>query len=112
MPRSYRYCQFFIAPSISCTRGIDVAGVRDREGRLPCVVVDGVTGEIDCIRRQILGPSPSAEAGALEKALANLCDGRCPTCGDPIDEEADYNGRVIAMPCRHVIRSVLDKETP
>ncbi len=86
-----------------CAGGVDTESVRDAELRLPCHVIDGCTGATPC--EHLLLPEVTApELGPLSAALERALEGRCPTCSEPIAQELDVGGQVVATPCHHQLR--------
>jgi hypothetical protein len=106
-PYSIRRCVKYSGSNLVCKAGVDPGTLRDDEDRIPCVVIRGITGKVACPIRQ-LEPEPAvAERDPMARALDALLHGRCPSCGEPTTGEYTHDdGRVFAMPCRHVIRSV------
>lgn len=99
-------CRHYAGSSTPCAVGLVPQSFRDDDGRLPCVVMRGVTGAHPCDLRE-MPPAPADTApGSMSIALAALTAGRCPSCGDTMTGEYEHDdGRVYAMPCKHVIRS-------
>ncbi len=100
-----RACTHYTAPGTVCHAGIAVDDKRDADGRFPCVEIRGITGALPCDRRT-MPPLPAHHAaGSMTKALEALAGGRCPKCNEDIRGELELDGSVLAMPCRHVLRS-------
>lgn len=104
-PYSSTVCMHYSSSSLPCRAGVNVANLRDDDGRIPCVVIRDVTGTVRCDLMQMPKQPAAQEPGSLSRSLASLVAGRCPTCDTPIRGEADLDDKVVAMPCRHVLRS-------
>lgn len=104
-PHSIAHCVHFTSVATTCRVGVDPGTVTDDDGRMPCVVIRGITGTIACDKLQLPAKPGGGEPGRMGKMLSKLLDGICPTCGEAIRGELELDGQVIAMPCRHVIRS-------
>jgi hypothetical protein len=51
-------------------------------------------------------PDPPAQTpGSMSRNLDALLGNRCPTCDVPLRGELELDGKTLAMPCRHVLRS-------
>jgi hypothetical protein len=88
------------AGSLRCRAGVAVNGVRDDEGRLPCLAVNGIYGAIECDERRA-PPDQEAAAGPMARALAAIRDQRCPTCDEPVARTYDVGRNRMAQPCGH-----------
>jgi hypothetical protein len=106
--RHYRNCDYYLSGSQGCTKGVVVKELRDSELRLPCVVVDGVTGSKSCALLKISQAPESAAAGTMQAQLALLLKELCPKCGQEMTSTQEVENRIHAMPCRHVIRGEID----
>jgi hypothetical protein len=95
----------YASSALVCRAGIDPRSVRDDDERMPCVVIRGITGTISCERLELAPAAPSSEVGEMAKALAAIMSRRCPKCEQVIEAEMEFNDSILAMPCRHVIRS-------
>lgn len=104
-PYSSTVCRNYCTSSMPCRAGVNVANLRDDEGRIPCVVIRGVTGSVRCDLMDMPRAPAAEEPGSLSRALNSLTAGRCPTCDTPIRGELEVEGRVHAMPCKHILRS-------
>jgi hypothetical protein len=67
-------------------------------------VIREITGKHRCDKLQ-LPAAAAVEEGRMARALAAMLAGACPTCLVPIAGEMEFNESLLAMPCRHVIRS-------
>lgn len=105
---SYAACVHFRSTSSACHKGVDPKDVTDKEGRMPCVSVRGVTGEIACDMRLMPADAPAGTPGPATEMLNAMLEGKCPTCKREIAGEMEFNGAILAMPCRHVIRPARD----
>ena len=94
----------------TCKAGIDPKSVTDAHGRLPCVVIRGITGQLVCAKLALPAPALVDEGGEMARALARLQAGRCPKCDKLIAGEMEFNGAILALPCRHVLRTDLGDE--
>lgn len=52
-----------------------------------------------------MGDRARRERSNLAEQLELINAGLCPTCREPIESEREIDGRVVAYPCRHVLRS-------
>lgn len=105
-PFSIQRCRHYAGAGTACQAGIDPNTLRDDEMRVPCIAIRGITGALACDHLELDAGPPQAEPGSLSRALAALTSGCCPTCSEPMTGEYTHDdGRVYAMPCRHVIRS-------
>lgn len=104
-PYTYRACVNYASSALICRAGIDPVSVRDADERMPCVVIRGITGTIPCDKVELAAVPPSNEVGEMAKALSAIMARRCPKCEGPIEAEMEFNDSILAMPCRHVIRS-------
>ena len=87
-----------------CRAGVDTEALRDPDLRLPCHVIDGVTGALPCPYFEA-PPAQAAELGPLSLSLDRTLAGLCPVCGEPTSGERDVDGHVVAIPCRHQLRT-------
>jgi len=95
-------CIHFRGSGVECKALVDVETKRDQYGRVPCVVVRGITGELVCDRRE-LPTTVDVQPGPMATRLELAESGRCPTCKGEKTGEMEFNGNVLALPCRHVI---------
>lgn len=91
----------------ACAAGADIEQLRDEDLRLPCLVIRGVTGAVNCDLRELPNSAPNDAPGRLVHELENRLAGLCPTCEQPVVDERLVEGRVVAHPCRHLLRSHL-----
>jgi hypothetical protein len=91
-------------PRAPCAGGVNFERLRDAELRLPCHVIDGVTGTLPCEHFEAPAAPPVPALGPLSKALELSLDGRCPACAEPTTGELDVGGQVVATPCHHQLR--------
>ena len=82
--------------------------MHDDEGRVPCVIIRSITGKTVCHRIAIPKTPQIVERGPMTDMLAAMLASKCPRCNGPINGELDFNGAVLALPCRHVLRGALD----
>jgi hypothetical protein len=99
-------CRHYHAAGKPCAAGVDVEQLRDVELRLPCIVIRGVAGAVACDLRELPANDQVVELGRMGRALELVVAGRCPFCGEPVESERVLGGRVIAVPCKHVLRSI------
>lgn len=98
------FCTSYTGSQTVCHAGIAIESVRDLHGRVPCAVIRGITGELACDKLSFPPPSPQAAKGEMVLQLERMFAGQCPRCGELIAGEMEFNGALLAMPCRHVIR--------
>lgn len=101
-------------PGKICRAGVRVERVRDEELRLPChqltppgdASAEPVTGRVRCDELEWPPAAPAAMPmqGFMLAALQDLQGNICPRCKEPIRGQVEINGRICAMPCRHVLR--------
>lgn len=104
-PYSIRTCSSYRGPEQVCRAGVDVETTRDADGRVACCVIRGITSAIECAAATIPEPPADQELGTLSKGLHALLADRCPTCGEEMRGELQFeNGAVLAMPCECPIR--------
>lgn len=104
-PYSYRACVHYSSSVMPCRAGVDPVLLTDDDGRLPCVVIREITGKHACSKLEFMPFAAVAEAGEMAKGLVAFLGGRCPKCNVPIAAEMEFNESILALPCRHVIRS-------
>ncbi len=109
-PFSIKQCAHYNGSGLPCKKGVDPGMVRDHEDRTPCVEIRGITGKVNCDLRVMPEGPPRGELGPASQALAQVLSGLCVTCGQIIEGEMEFNGAVLALPCRHVRRSARDNE--
>ncbi|MCA9675716.1 MAG: hypothetical protein KC464_11815 [Myxococcales bacterium] len=99
-------CIHYRGARAQCRAGVDVEQLRDDELRLPCVELGGRRGAVDCDLREVTAaPAAAPATGPMRAALAQLEEGRCPTCSGAIEREQVFGDVVVAVPCRHRLRS-------
>lgn len=107
-PFSIVRCAHWNSSGMACKKGVHPVYVTDNFGRVPCVTIRGITGEIACDMRQMPEEPKPGEAGDAVKMLQLMLDRKCPRCGGAIAGEMEFNGSILALPCRHVLRSSRD----
>lgn len=110
MSYSRRDCVHYTSSGLDCHVGIPTDSMLDDEGRMPCVEIRGITGKLHCVELKMPARSLGSSPGEMSKALAAIMVGRCPKCNEEIAGEMEFNENILAMPCRHVIRSARDKK--
>jgi hypothetical protein len=97
-----------------CAAGVDVEALRDEHLRLPCVEVRGVRGSVGCDELELPAATAPMSPGPMASLLADLEAGRCATCKGVIEAEKvdEGDGLVIALPCRHRLRSPAPTSRP
>lgn len=104
-PYSIRTCSSYRGPEQVCRAGIQVETTRDTFGRVACCVIRDITSTIACASATIPESPADQELGELSKGLQALLADRCPTCGEEMRGELQFeNGAVLAMPCECPIR--------
>lgn len=100
-----------LAGPLTCAAGVDVEQVRDEDGRLPCLVIRGVTGAVACDLRELPERPTARDLGPMSAALERAAAGRCPECDGPVDQEHQLpnDGPLVALPCRHALRVLDDR---
>ena len=102
---SVQICRHYVNTYSTCGAGVDVAGLVDAGGRVPCMVIRGVTGLLACASIAI-DADKTPDAGEMVRRLTLFTAGQCPTCERTMTGTAEVpNGAVVALPCRHVLRS-------
>lgn len=104
-----RTCIHFNGTGQVCKRGVEPYMVTDTDGRVACHEARGVCGQVACDLRQFPEGQPRGQLGPASKALALALQGLCGTCGEIVEGEMEFNGAMLALPCRHVIRSKRDE---
>ena len=100
---TYSECVYYAGGNgQQCRAGVTISTLRDAELRLPCVIVNGHTGEHRCDELR-LPEAKLVQLTGIVKALADLEAGRCSTCSEPIMAEHDFGRVVKAQPCDHVL---------
>lgn len=102
---SRRDCVHYTSSGLDCHAGISTDSMLDDLGRMPCVEIRGLTGKLHCAELKMPAPKPGSVPGAMSKAFEALANRLCPKCSEPIAGEMEFNDNMLAMPCRHVIRS-------
>ena len=72
---------------------------------MPCAIIRNLTGKLLCDRIALSPLPPEESPGSMAMMLAAITSGRCPKCSGSVAGEMEFNGAILAMPCRHVIRS-------
>lgn len=88
-----------------CRADIDVSELADSDGRIPCLVIRGLTGERPCVKLAIQPPRAAETQGQMVTMLSAILAGCCPRCHEEVAGEMEFHGSILAMPCRHVLRS-------
>jgi hypothetical protein len=102
---SLRTCIHYRNTVAPCAAGVDPRSVTDADGRLPCAVIRNITGSIACAKLEF--PTVANQvSGPMTQTLESIFEGNCPTCGTRIAGEMEFNEVFLALPCRHVLRSV------
>lgn len=102
-------CVHYNLAGLPCKKGVEASQVTDDEHRTPCVAIRGITGKVACdLRVMPVEPSVDGELGQASRMLAQVLAGKCPRCNNPIAGEMEFNGAILALPCRHVLRSARD----
>ena len=106
-PFTISRCEHYRGPGVVCHANVDVETTRDRDGRVACCVIRGMTSSIACDLIKLPAPPPAEEGGSMVSGLQALLDNQCPVCGDAKRGELKLStGEIIAMPCEHTIRGV------
>ena len=100
-------CVHYRSTHAACRANVDVRDLVDADGRVPCVVIRGITGQKPCNLLELITGDAPGEAGPMAKMLTALLDAKCPKCGAQINGQMEFNDAILAMPCRHVLRSSL-----
>lgn len=103
-----RTCLHHNGTGQTCKRGVEPHMVTDHVGRVACHEVRGICGAVACDLRQFPEVEPIRRFGPASKMLAAVLDGLCASCGQVVTGEMEFNGAILALPCRHVIRSARD----
>lgn len=104
-PFTIARCEYWNGTGLPCKKGVPPAQVIDEDHRVPCVVIRGITGKVACDLRVMPEIPTAGELGPAAKMLAAVLDGDCPKCGERVHGTMEFNGAILAMPCRHVLRS-------
>lgn len=100
-----RACIHFRGAQTTCGADVDVEAMRDAELRLPCQEIRGTAGQHACARRIWPAAAAAGEPGRMRQRLDRITEDRCPICAGPITGERAIDSHIIALPCRHVLRS-------
>lgn len=98
-------CTRFRGAAQRCAAGNDVERYRDDDQRLPCVSVRGVRGAVPCDELDLPAGAAPPPPGPLSSLLAAAERGLCTVCGARVERTQDVGDVVLALPCRHRIRS-------
>jgi len=98
-------CVHFRSLSSVCRAGVDVSTLRDADDRVPCIVIRSIAGIHPCAKRTFPSQPATSAAGQMTAMLASIMAAKCPKCGEQINGETEFNGAVLALPCRHVLRT-------
>lgn len=97
-------CAHYKGALVRCAAGVDVEKLRDEEFRLPCVVVGGKTGAVQCDELELPNREGPAVLGRATRALELAESGCCTTCGEKVEREMKVGEVITAQPCGHKLR--------